>query len=103
MACIPELTNTTSYGTGYFAPLKFGVNDCNYAWIAWGVDDLLGTPKFGLGTGAQRLVSEGMYCCGFSFVVNGYKEGSYTTIYQFNYNNKWVYDETAGAGYFAKK
>lgn len=103
VACIPELTNTTSYGTGYFAPLKFGVNDCNYAWIAWGVDDLLGTPKFGLGTGAQRLVSEGMYCCGFSFVVNGYKEGSYTTIYQFNYNNKWVYDETAGAGYFAKK
>jgi hypothetical protein len=44
-----------------------------------------------------------MYCCGFSFVVNGYKEGSYTTIYQFNYNNKWVYDGTAGAGYFAKK
>lgn len=103
VACIPELTNTTSYGTGYFAPLKFGVNDCNYAWIAWGVDDLLGTPKFGLGTGAQRLVSEDMYCCGFSFVVNGYKENNYATIYQFNYNNKWVYDGTAGAGYFAKK
>lgn len=103
VACIPELTNTIGYGTGYFAPLSFGVDGCNYAWVAWGVDDLFGAPKFGLGTGDQRLVSEGRYCCGFSFVIKGYKEGGYTTIYQFNYNNKWVYAGTTGAAYFAKK
>lgn len=103
VACITELTNTTGYGTGYFAPTKFGVDGCNHAWIGWGVDDLFGAPKFGLGTGAQRLVSEGLYCCGFSFVTKGYKEGAYTTIYQFNYNNKWTYDGTNGGGYFAKK
>lgn len=80
VACITELTNTTGYGKGYFAPLKFGVDGCNHAWIGWGVDDIFGSPKFGLGTGAQRLVSEGMYCCGFSFVTKGYKEGGYTTI-----------------------
>lgn len=103
VACITELTNTTGYGKGYFAPLKFGVDGCNHAWIGWGVDDIFGSPKFGLGTGAQRLVSEGMYCCGFSFVTKGYKEGGYTTIYQFNYNNKWTYNGTNGGGYFAKK
>ncbi len=103
VACIPELTNTTGYQTGYFAPLSFGVDACNHVWVAWEVDDLFGAPKFGLGTGEQRLVSEGRYCCGFSFVIKGYKEGGYTTIYQFNYNNKWVYDGTAGAAYFAKK
>ncbi len=103
IACIPELTNNTTYGSGYFAPLSFGVDGCNYAWIAWGVDDLFGVPKFSIGTGAQRLVSEDRYCCGFSFVTKGYKEGGYTTIYQFNYNNKWVYDGTTGGGYFAKK
>lgn len=103
VACITELTNTTGYGTGYFAPLKFGVDDCNHAWIGWGVDDIFGSPKFGIGTGTQRLVSEGMYCCGFSFVTKGYKEGGYTTIYQFNYNNKWTYNGTNGGGYFAKK
>lgn len=103
VACITELTNTTGYGTGYFAPLKFGVDDCNHAWIGWGVDDIFGAPKFGIGTGTQRLVSEGMYCCGFSFVTKGYKEGGYTTIYQFNYNNKWTYNGTNGGGYFAKK
>lgn len=103
VACITELTNTTGYGKGYFAPLKFGVDGCNHAWIGWGVDDIFGSPKFGLGTGAQRLVSEGMYCCGFSFVTKGYKEGGYTTIYQFNYNNKWTYNGTNGEGYFAKK
>ncbi len=103
VACITELTNTTGYGTGYFAPLKFGVDDCNHAWIGWGVDDIFGAPKFGIGTGSQRLVSEGMYCCGFSFVTKGYKEGGYTTIYQFNYNNKWTYNGTNGGGYFAKK
>lgn len=103
VACITELTNTTGYGKGYFAPLKFGVDGCNHAWIGWGVDDIFGSPKFGLGTGAQRLVSEGMYCCGFSFVTKGYKEGGYTTIYQFNYNNKWTYNDTNGGGYFAKK
>ena len=103
VACITELTNTTGYGTGYFAPLKFGVDDCNHAWIGWGVDDIFGAPKFGIGTGSQRLVSEGRYCCGFSFVTKGYKEGGYTTIYQFNYNNKWTYNGTEGGGYFAKK
>lgn len=103
VACITELTNTTGYGTGYFAPLKFGVDGCNHAWIGWGVDDIFGAPKFGLGTGSQRLVSEGRYCCGFSFVTKGYKEGGYTTIYQFNYNNKWTYNGTNGGGYFAKK
>lgn len=103
VACITELTNTTGYGKGYFAPLKFGVDGCNHAWIGWGVDDIFGSPKFGIGTDAQRLVSEGMYCCGFSFVTKGYKEGGYTTIYQFNYNNKWTYNGTNGGGYFAKK
>lgn len=103
VACITELTNTTGYGKGYFAPLKFGVAGCNHAWIGWGVDDIFGSPKFGIGTGTQRLVSEGMYCCGFSFVTKGYKEGGYTTIYQFNYNNKWTYNGTNGGGYFAKK
>lgn len=103
VACITELTNTTGYGKGYLAPLKFGVDGCNHAWIGWGVDDIFGSPKFGLGTGAQRLVSEGMYCGGFSFVTKGYKEGGYTTIYQFNYNNKWTYNGTNGGGYFAKK
>lgn len=103
VACITELTNTTGYGKGYLAPLKFGVDGCNHAWIGWGVDDIFGSPKFGIGTGTQRLVSEGMYCCGFSFVTKGYKEGGYTTIYQFNYNNKWTYNGTNGGGYFAKK
>lgn len=103
VACITELTNTTGYGTGYYAPLKFGVDGCNHAWIGWGVDDIFGSPKFGIGTGTQRLVSEGMYCCGFSFVTKGYKESGYTTIYQFNYNNKWTYNGTNGGGYFAKK
>lgn len=103
IACITELTNSTTYKTGYFAPLKFGVGDCNYAWIGWGLDDLLGTPKFGIGTSSQRLVSAGMYCCGFSFVVKGYAVGKYATIYQFNYNNSWTYNGTKGGGYFAKK
>lgn len=103
VACITELTNSTTYGTGYYAPLKFGVNDCNYAWIGWGVDDLFGAPKFGIGTPAQRLVSEGMYFCGFSFVVKGYTNGGYSTIYQLNYNNKWTYEGANGGAYFAKK
>lgn len=103
IACITELTNSTTYKTGYFAPLKFGVGDCNYAWIGWGLDDLFGTPKFGIGTSSQRLVSAGMYCCGFSFVVKGYAVGKYATIYQFNYNNSWTYNGTKGGGYFAKK
>lgn len=103
IACITELTNSTTYKTDYFAPLKFGVGDCNYAWIGWGLDDLFGTPKFGIGTPSQRLVSAGMYCCGFSFVVKGYAVGKYATIYQFNYNNSWTYNGTKGGGYFAKK
>lgn len=103
VACITQLTNTVTYGSNNFAPLKFGVNDCNYAWIGWGLYDVFGTPKFGLGTGDQRLVSTGMYCCGFSFVVRGYAVGKYATIYQFNYNNSWTYNGTKGGGYFAKK
>ena len=103
VACITQLTNTVTYGSHNFAPLKFGVNDCNYAWIGWGLYDVFGTPKFGLGTGDQRLVSTGMYCCGFSFVVKGYAVGKYATIYQFNYNNSWTYNGTKGGGYFAKK
>ncbi len=103
VACITELTNSTTYGTGYFAPLKFGVDDCNYAWIGWGVDDLFGAPKFGIGTPAQRLVSDGLYFCGFSFVTKGYTVGGYSTIYQLNYNNKWDYDGAKGGAYFAKK
>lgn len=103
VACITQLTNTVTYGSNNFAPLKFGVNDCNYAWIGWGLYDVFGMPKFGLGTGDQRLVSAGMYCCGFSFVVKGYAVGKYATIYQFNYNNSWTYNGTKGGGYFAKK
>ena len=103
VACITQLTNTVTYGSHNFAPLKFGVNDCNYAWIGWGLYDVFGTPKFGLGTGDQRLVSTGMYCCGFSFVVRGYAVDKYATIYQFNYNNSWTYNGTNGGGYFAKK
>lgn len=103
VACITQLTNTVTYGSDNFAPLKFGVNDCNYAWIGWGLYDVFGTPKFGLGTGDQRLVSTGMYCCGFSFVVRGYAVDKYATIYQFNYNNSWTYNGTKGGGYFAKK
>lgn len=103
VACITQLTNTVTYGSHNFAPLKFGVNDCNYAWIGWGLYDVFGTPKFGLGTGDQRLVSTGMYCCGFSFVVRGYAVDKYATIYQFNYNNSWTYNGTKGGGYFAKK
>lgn len=102
VACIPELTNSTTYGTGYFAPLKFGVEDCNYTWLEWGLDDLFGAPKFTVGTASQRLVSEGRYCCGLSFVVKGYKEGTYSTIYQFNYKDSWTYNGTSGA-YFSKK
>jgi len=103
MACITELTNSATYKTGYYAPLKFGVGNCNYAWVGWGLDDLFGTPKFGMGTPQQRLVSESLYCCGFSFVIKGYEEGKYKTIYQFNYNNSWTYNGTKGGGYFAKK
>ncbi len=103
VACITQLTKSATYSGNYFAPLKFGVNDCNYAWIGWGLDDIFGVPKFIIGTGAQRHISGDMYCCGFSFVTKGYTEGSYTTIYQFNYNNSWTYNGTKGGGYFAKK
>ena len=103
VACITQLTKSATYSGNYFAPLKFGVDDCNHAWIGWGLDDIFGAPKFTIGTGTQRLVSGGMYCCGFSFVLKGYTEGAYTTIYQFNYNNSWTYNGTKGGGYFAKK
>lgn len=102
VAIIPELTNTTSYSTGYFAEQKFGVDNCNYAWVGWGINDLFAKTKFTLGTGDQRLVSESRYFCGFSIVTKGYATGAYTTIYQLNYCNKWVWNSEGGA-YFCKK
>ena len=103
IAVIPELTNSTSYGTGYFAPQTFGPESCNYAWIKWNVSDLFTMPRVTLGSGADRLVSEGMYCCGISCVKKGYATASYTTIYQFNYKNIWVYNaDTNSSAYFEK-
>ena len=93
VAIIPELTNSTTYGTGYFAPLKFGVDDCNYAWVEWGFDVESG--KVTLGTPEQRKVTDSRYFCGFSIVTKGYSEGDYTTIYQLNYHNKWTPEEGA--------
>lgn len=103
VAIIPELTNNTTYGTGYFAPLSFGPEGCNYAWTGWGVDDLFEPAiKVTMGSGADRLVSEGLYFCGFSIVKKGYVNNAYTTIYQLNYNNIWTYGATGGA-YFEKQ
>ena len=101
VAGIPELTNNTSYGTGYFAPTSFGPDGCNYAWTGWGVD--INNQRFTLGTGDQRLVSDSRWFCGFSFVKKGYAEGKYTTIYQLNYKNKWVFNIDTGGAYFVKE
>jgi len=103
MAAIPELTNSTSYATGYFAPLTFGVGDCNYCWIGWGIDTT--NNRITLGTGDQRKVSDNRWFCGFSFCKKGYSGSntSYSTIYQLNYKNKWVFDITSGGAYFQKE
>lgn len=103
VAIIPELTNSTTYSTGYFAEQSFGPEACNYAWVGWGVEDIFDPAlKVTMGTGAERLVSESRYFCGFSIVKKGYATGSYTTIYQLNYNNIWSYGPTGGA-YFEKQ
>lgn len=93
VAIITQLTNSVTYGSNVFAPLKFGVEDCNHAWVEWGFDVESG--KVTLGTPEQRLVTEGLYFCGFSIVTKGYSEGAYTTIYQLNYQNKWTPEEGA--------
>ncbi len=98
VAIIPELTNSTSYSTGYFAPTTFGPNDCNYCWVGWGVDT--DNHRFTLGSGDQRKVSDSRWFCGFSCVLEGYT--AYTTIYQLNYKNKWVFDINTGGAYFQK-
>lgn len=109
MACIPQLTYTAGYNGDYFAEQSFGNENCNYFWGGWGLDDLFGNLKITIGTDAQRYVfySSGykrhLYFCGFSFVKKGYKRGAYTTIYQFNYKNKWVYSETGGGARFVRK
>lgn len=112
MACIPELTYTAGYTTGYFAELSFGKDNCNYFWCGWGVDDLFGDyPKITLGSmlGSTHLryvfyhsKYKYLYCCGFSFVKKGYAVGKYTIIYQFNYKNMWEYGETGGGAHFVK-
>lgn len=101
IAAIPELTNSTSYSSGYFAPQKFGPDDCNYCWVGWGIDTE--NNRFTLGSGDQRKVSDNRWFCGFSFSLEGYAEGKYTTIYQLNYKNKWVFDITTGGAYFQKE
>ena len=101
MAIIPELTNNTTYGSHNFALLSFGPDDCNYCWVGWGVD--VKNSRITLGTPEQRKVSDGMWCCGFSCVKEGYAEAAYTTIYQFNYKNQWTFDIEKGGAYFQKK
>lgn len=101
IAAIPELTNTTAYSAGYFAPQKFGPDDCNYCWVGWGVDTQ--NNRFTLGSGDQRKVSDNRWFCGFSFSLEGYAEGKYTTIYQLNYKNKWAFDISTGGAYFQKE
>ena len=100
IAAIPELTNSTSYSTGYFAPVTFGPDGCNYCWVGWGIDT--DNNRITLGTGDQRKVSDNRWFCGFSFSLEGYAEGKYTTIYQLNYKNKWVFDINNGGAYFEK-
>lgn len=109
MACIPQLTYTAGYNGNYFAEQSFGNENCNYFWGGWGLDDLFGNLKITIGTDAQRYVfyssayKKYLYFCGFSFVKKGYAKGAYTTIYQFNYKNKWVYSETGGGARFVRK
>lgn len=96
IAVIPELTNSATYSKGYFAPLSFGADNCNYAWVGWGYD-LNGGTRITIGSGDQRLVTSNLWFCGFSVVKSGYSEGAYTTIYQLNYKNQWAYSANGGA------
>ena len=105
MACIPEITHSTTYnnvsGQTNFAPKKFGANNCNYFWAGWGLENLFETTTIAIGSPSLRHVASGWYFCGFSFVKEGYS--AYTTIYQLNYKNQWVYSETGGGARFVRK
>ena len=96
------MTNSATYGTGYFAPQTFGPENCNYCWIGWDLTDAFSAPKITMGSGEDRQIVPGRYFCGFSVVKKGYAEGSYTTIYQLNYNNMWTWSESGGA-FFEKQ
>lgn len=102
MACIPEITYSTTYNRkNYnFAPKKFGANNCNYFWAGWGLENLFETTTIAIGSPSLRHVASGWYFCGFSFVKEGYS--AYTTIYQLNYKNQWVYSEAGGAHFVRK-
>lgn len=102
MACIPEITYSTTYNNkNYnFAPKKFGANNCNYFWAGWGFENLFETTTIAIGSPSLRHVASGWYFCGFSFVKEGYS--AYTTIYQLNYKNQWVYSEAGGAHFVRK-
>lgn len=102
MACIPEITYSTTYNNkNYnFAPKKFGANNCNYFWAGWGLENLFETTTIAIGSPSLRHVASGWYFCGFSFVKEGYS--AYTTIYQLNYKNQWVYSEAGGAHFVRK-
>ena len=102
MACIPEITYSTTYNKkNYnFAPKKFGANNCNYFWAGWGLENLFETTTIAIGSPSLRHVASGWYFCGFSFVKEGYS--AYTTIYQLNYKNQWVYSEAGGAHFVRK-
>lgn len=102
VAIIPEMTNSATYGTGYFAPQTFGPEGCNYCWIGWDLTDAFSAPKITMGSGEDRQIVPGRYFCGFSVVKKGYAEGSYTTIYQLNYNNMWTWSVSGGA-FFEKQ
>lgn len=100
-------TTWYSYPMPAYTSMKFAATEGrdrgNYAWVGWGVEDIFDPAlKVTMGTGAERLVSESRYFCGFSIVKKGYATGSYTTIYQLNYNNIWSYGPTGGA-YFEKQ
>ena len=102
IAVIPELTNSATYSTGYFAPATFGPDDCNYTWPAWDVKDIFTEPKITLGSGDARKVTSDRWFCGFSFCKEGYT--AYTTIYQLNHKNIWVWaPDNGGGAYFKKK
>lgn len=102
MACIPEITYSTTYNNKKynFAPKKFGANNCNYFWAGWGLENLFETTTIAIGSPSLRHVASGWYFCGFSFVKEGYS--AYTTIYQLNYKNQWVYSEAGGAHFVRK-
>lgn len=99
-AFLPELTNTTSYSTGYYAPLTFGPDNCNWFWLGWDVDITSGI-KIVVGSTSDRQVTSNRWCYGISIAKQGYTEGSYTTIYQLNWKNSISWTGNGGA-YFGK-